>query len=99
MYEKGLAYKKQSSVNWCEKCETVLANEQVQDSKCWRCNETITSKEIEQWFLNITNYALELLDELDTLNEWPERVKNQLDINTCFIKLHHIDDQSRLLEF
>ncbi len=75
MYEKGLAYKKKSSVNWCETCNTVLANEQVQDGKCWRCSKNIITKEIEQWFLRISNYAQELLDGLDTLTGWPERVR------------------------
>ncbi|MFH1223305.1 MAG: leucine--tRNA ligase [Pseudomonadota bacterium] len=75
MYEKGLAYKKQSSVNWCAKCETVLANEQVQDGTCWRCGDVITTKEIEQWFLKITHYAQELLDGCDKLTGWPERVR------------------------
>jgi leucyl-tRNA synthetase len=74
MLEKGLAYKKQSTVNWCETCKTVLANEQVQDGKCWRCTKAVTTKEIEQWFLRITNYAQELLDGCDKLPGWPERV-------------------------
>lgn len=75
MYEKGLAYKKQSSVNWCGTCGTVLANEQVQDGKCWRCSHVVVTKEIEQWFLKISNYAQELLEGLETLPGWPERVK------------------------
>jgi len=75
MFQKGLAYKKQSTVNWCQKCGTVLANEQVQDGKCWRCSDVATTKEIEQWFLKITQYAQELLDGLDNLPGWPERVK------------------------
>jgi leucyl-tRNA synthetase len=75
MLEKGLAYKKQSTVNWCANCGTVLANEQVQDGKCWRCSEIVTTKEIEQWFLKITNYAQELLDGLETMPGWPERVR------------------------
>ena len=75
MLQKGLAYKKQSTVNWCVKCGTVLANEQVQDGKCWRCSSVVTTKEIEQWFLKITNYAQELLDGLETLPGWPERVR------------------------
>jgi len=75
MLQKGLAYKKQSTVNWCQKCGTVLANEQVQDGKCWRCSSVVTTKEIEQWFLKITQYAQELLDELDNLPGWPERVR------------------------
>ena len=71
----ALLIKKQSTVNWCQKCGTVLANEQVQDGKCWRCSDVVTTKEIEQWFLKITNYAQELLDELDNLPGWPERVR------------------------
>ena len=74
MLDKGLAYKKKSSVNWCEDCKTVLANEQVQDGKCWRCGKIVTTKEIEQWFFKITNYAQELLDGCDKLPGWPERV-------------------------
>ncbi|MCX6113421.1 MAG: leucine--tRNA ligase [Proteobacteria bacterium] len=74
MLNKGLAYKKKSTVNWCEDCKTVLANEQVQDGKCWRCGKNITTKEIEQWFFKITNYAQELLDGCDKLPGWPERV-------------------------
>jgi len=75
MYEKGLAYKKKSSVNWCQKCETVLANEQVQNGACWRCGDVVTTKDIDQWFLKITNYAQELLDGCDKLTGWPERVR------------------------
>ncbi len=74
MLNKGLAYKKNSTVNWCEKCNTVLANEQVHDGKCWRCGQLITTKEIEQWFFKITEYAQELLDGCDKMTGWPERV-------------------------
>lgn len=74
MLEKGLAYRKASFVNWCPSCETVLANEQVIDGKCWRCDSTVTQKELEQWFLKITAYAEELLRDLDTLKGWPEKV-------------------------
>lgn len=74
MYEKGLAYKKGSSVNWCDDCQTVLANEQVEDGCCWRCHNQVQSKELEQWFFKITDYADELLDEADNLSGWPERV-------------------------
>ncbi len=74
MLKKGLAYKKKSTVNWCQTCNTVLANEQVQDGKCWRCTQDITTKEIEQWFFKITEYAQELLDGCDKLSGWPERV-------------------------
>ena len=74
MYEKGLAYKKTSFVNWCPKCETVLANEQVEDGCCWRCDSEVQQKELEQWFFRITDYAEELLDDTDKLPGWPERV-------------------------
>jgi len=74
MYEKGLAYKKTSAVNWCPTCETVLANEQVEDGACWRCDSEVTQKELEQWFFRITDYAEELLAYTDKLPGWPERV-------------------------
>ncbi len=75
MLEKGLAYRKKSAVNWCPKCETVLANEQVVNGKCWRHEDTnVEIKQLEQWFLRITDYSEELLEKLDTLN-WPERAK------------------------
>ncbi|MFH1895074.1 MAG: leucine--tRNA ligase [archaeon] len=74
-FEKGLAYKKKASVNWCENCKTVLANEQVTDGKCWRCHNSVTEKELEQWFLKITEYSDELLNDLEKLKDWPERVK------------------------
>jgi leucyl-tRNA synthetase len=74
MYEKGLAYKKTSFVNWCPTCETVLANEQVEDGGCWRCDSQVQQKELEQWFFRITDYAEELLSWTDRLPGWPERV-------------------------
>jgi leucyl-tRNA synthetase len=74
MYERGLAYRKRSSVNWCPECLTVLANEQVIDGACWRCDSVVTHKELEQWFLRITAYAEELLAGCDRLTGWPERV-------------------------
>ncbi len=74
MLEKGLAYKKSSSVNWCPSCQTVLANEQVEDGRCWRCDSEVVAKELEQWFFRITNYAQELLDETYNLTGWPEPV-------------------------
>ncbi|TRO83832.1 leucine--tRNA ligase [Trichloromonas acetexigens] len=74
MLEKGLAYKKSSSVNWCPSCQTVLANEQVEDGCCWRCDSEVVAKELEQWFFRITNYAQELLDETYNLPGWPEPV-------------------------
>ncbi len=74
MLERGLVYKKASSVNWCSSCGTVLANEQVIDNGCWRCDTTIVQKKLEQWFFRITAYAEELLNDLDNLKNWPERV-------------------------
>ncbi len=75
LYEKGLVYKKTSSVNWCPNDQTVLANEQVEDGRCWRCDTLVEQKEIPQWFIKITAYAQELLDDLDNLDGWPEMVK------------------------
>jgi len=75
MWERGLAYRKQSLVNWCSSCLTVLANEQVEGGVCWRCGTPVTQKELEQWFLRITAYAEELLQSCDRLAAgWPERV-------------------------
>jgi leucyl-tRNA synthetase len=75
-HKKGLAYRKTAPVNWCESCGTVLANEQViNDGHCWRCATPVVKKNLEQWFLRITDYAQELLDSLDDLPGWPERVK------------------------
>ncbi|WP_448623047.1 leucine--tRNA ligase [Dickeya fangzhongdai] len=75
LYEKGLVYKKTSAVNWCPNDLTVLANEQVIDGCCWRCDTKVERKEIPQWFIKITAYADELLNDLDTLESWPEQVK------------------------
>jgi leucyl-tRNA synthetase len=74
MVEKGLAYKKLGTVNWCPVDETVLANEQVEDGRCWRCGAEVTTRELSQWFFRITAYAEELLADLDRLEGWPERV-------------------------
>lgn len=74
MFEKGLAYKRKSPVNWCPACETVLANEQVEDGGCWRCSSQVTQKELEQWYFRITRYAEELLEQTYHLPGWPERV-------------------------
>lgn len=74
LYEKGLAYKKKAPVNWCPSCNTVLANEQVLDGKCERCDSNVDKKNLEQWFLKITDYADELLEKLDEL-DWPEKTK------------------------
>ena len=73
-FKKGLAYKKNSFVNWCPLCETVLANEQVVDGACWRCDSAVMQKELEQWFFRITDYAEELLQGLEKLAGWPEKV-------------------------
>jgi leucyl-tRNA synthetase len=76
MYERGLAYRKQSKVNWCSLCATVLANEQVIDGCCWRHEENpVEQRNLEQWFYRITEYAQELLDGLDKLPGWPEKVR------------------------
>lgn len=74
MLKKGIAYRKKAPVNWCEKCNTVLANEEVIDGKCWRCESETTIKQLDQWFLKITEYADELLKGLDKI-EWPSKVK------------------------
>lgn len=78
-YKRGLAYKKKASVNWCDTCGTVLANEQVVDGKCWRCDSDVQKKDLSQWFLKITDYADILLKDLDKLEGWPERVKTMQD--------------------
>ncbi|MGM0509031.1 MAG: leucine--tRNA ligase [Fusobacteriota bacterium] len=74
MYEKGLVYKKKSNVNWCPTCNTVLANEQVEDGECWRCGTDVIQKDLQQWFFKISEYADELLEELDNLSGWPRKV-------------------------
>ena len=74
-YKRDLVYRKKAKVNWCNSCETVLANEQVEAGGCWRCGTPVEPKELAQWFFNITNYAEPLLKDLDKLPGWPERVK------------------------
>jgi leucyl-tRNA synthetase len=74
MFERGLAYRKRSTVNWCPSCQTVLANEQVVEGGCWRCGTVVETRDLEQWFFRITAYADELLQGLETLTEWPEKV-------------------------
>lgn len=74
LYKKGLAYKKKAVVNWCPSCNVVLANEQVIDGKCWRCDSEVVKKELSQWFFKITEYAQRLLDDIECLEEWPEKV-------------------------
>lgn len=75
LYKKGLAYKKEAAVNWCDECGTVLANEQVIDGKCWRCDHVVEKKYLSQWFLKITDYAEVLLEDLDKLPGWGDNVK------------------------
>jgi leucyl-tRNA synthetase len=75
LFEKGLAYKKKAEVNWCETDQTVLANEQVVNGCCWRCDNPVERREIDQWFIKITDYADQLLTDLETLDEWPEQVR------------------------
>ena len=74
MFERGLAYRRRSTVNWCPSCQTVLANEQVIEGQCWRCSSAVDARALEQWFLRITAYADQLLDGIDRLTEWPEKV-------------------------
>jgi leucyl-tRNA synthetase len=74
MFQRRLAFRKRSTVNWCESCQTVLANEQVVDGGCWRCGTPVTSRDLEQWFLRITAYADELERALDRLDQWPDKV-------------------------
>jgi leucyl-tRNA synthetase len=74
MLERGLAYRKRSNVNWCPSCNTVLANEQVVDGACWRCGTPVTMRELEQWFFKITHYGDELLNGMQELQRWPEKV-------------------------
>ena len=74
MFERRLVYKKEAIVNWCKTCDTTLANEEVIDEKCWRCKNDVIQKDLEQWFIKITDYKERLLEDLDKLNNWPERV-------------------------
>ena len=74
MYEKELIYQKVTTVNWCESCQTVLANEQVIDGACWRCDEEVQPRKMNGWFFKITEYTEELLNDLDALQGWPEKV-------------------------
>ena len=74
MFKRGLAYRKRITVNWCETDQTVLANEQVENGLCWRCKNPVTTRELEQWSFRITQYADELVDALDQMKDWPEKV-------------------------
>src|SRR5439155_1556872 len=74
MFERGIAYRKKAAVNWCPSCQTVLANEQAEDGECWRCHSKVEERELDQWFLRITAYQDQLLDDMEQLEAWPERV-------------------------
>ncbi len=104
MFEKGLAYKKRSSVNFCVKCDTVLANEQVESGLCWRCGTDVTEKVLDQWFFKITAYIDELLAYCDKLPGWPERVmtmqKNWIGKSTgCLVDFPRDDGQGAISVF
>ena len=75
MLERGIAFRARRHLNWCASCGTVLANEQVHDGRCWRCDNPVVRREFDQWFFKITDYAQELLDDLDELSGWPDRVR------------------------
>jgi len=75
MYEDGLAYKREAPVNWCPTDQTVLANEQVEDGRCWRCNSLVERRNLSQWFLKITDYADRLLESIDSLSGWPDKIR------------------------
>src|SRR5437870_8497157 len=77
MLERGIAYRKKAAVNWCPSCQTVLANEQAEGGECWRCHSKVEEREMDQWFLRITAYQDELVDDMAQLTEWPERVLQQ----------------------
>ena len=83
MFERGLAYRRRSTVNWCPVDQTVLANEQVVDGACWRCGTVVQQKDLEQWFFRITAYADDLLQGIDALSQWPEKVLTIGSDGTC----------------
>ncbi len=100
MYEKGLVYRKATTVNWCNSCQTVLANEQVEEGACWRCGETVVPRKMHGWFFKITDYVEELLSDLDKLSGWPEKVitmqRNWIGKSTglaCDFKISGIDEK------
>lgn len=100
MYNKGIVYQKVTTVNWCEDCQTVLANEQVIDGACWRCDQLVTPRKMNGWFFKITDYAEELLADLDKLTGWPDKVKtmqrNWIGKSTgltCDFKVDGIDEK------
>ncbi|NOQ89188.1 MAG: leucine--tRNA ligase, partial [Gammaproteobacteria bacterium] len=104
LFKKGMAYKKTAGVNWCPNDQTVLANEQVIDGKCWRCDTEVERREIAQWFMKITDYADQLLDDLDQLDGWPEQVRTMqrnwigrsTGVELSFDVAGHVDDLAPL---
>ncbi len=103
MYAKGLVYRNRGFLNWCEQCKTVLANEQVEDGKCWRCDSQIILKEHDQWYFRITDYAQELLDDIEKLKDgWPERVltmqKNWIGRSTGSLIRFSVDGSDQEIE-
>lgn len=104
MFERGLVERRNSPVNWCDSCKTVLANEQVEQGKCWRCHSEVQKRDLTQWYFKITDYAQELLDDLDELDGWPERVKQmqanwigrsegaEVDFTLCDAEGHELTD-------
>ena len=112
LWERGLVYRKKNPVNWCPKCETVLANEQVTEGRCWRCDSEVEKRDLEQWYIKITAYAQELLDDLEKLPGWPERVKQmqanwigrsegaEVDFTLCDVDGHPIEgDEGKITVF
>ncbi len=105
MYEKGLAYKKRTLVNWCDKCQSVLANEQVENGRCWRhTDQEVVKKEMDSWFFRITAYADEILEHCDKLKGWPEKVltmqKNWIGKSTgAIIRFDVVDDEDAIEVF
>ncbi len=101
LYKKGLVYKKTSAVNWCPNDQTVLANEQVIDGCCWRCDTKVERKQIPQWFIKITAYADELLNDLDKLDHWPDTVKtmqrNWIVVPKAWIFTFNVNDYDNTL--
>ena len=95
--KKAWHTKKEAKVNWCETCHTVLANEQVIDGACWRCDNTVEKKDLSQWFLRITEYADRLLTDLDTLDHWPQRVKLMQKTGLAALKVQNSPSKFQLL--
>jgi leucyl-tRNA synthetase/predicted alpha/beta hydrolase family esterase len=100
LFEKGLAYRKKAPVNWCPKCESVLANEEAEGGKCWRCDGEVTKKDLEQWFFKITDYADRLLKDLDKI-DWPEKIKtmqkNWIGRKEGYIQYYKVKDMDIML--